>query len=179
LTIEHVVCNRAALPSVRWQSSSARPGLEGLCTHQSLNSMKTATISKLQHIVPNTPSTIGPVTGHKALKYFGSQHFVSQTTLTPGSAQPRIEAASRHTDRLAQSLNWPRASVFCNEIELHIDSFAKYAAAFFKMSRSILSLATSRCKRAISACSGFIWPSPGNASWGSWSNLNSLKGLWP
>src|SRR5438874_13798604 len=37
--------------------------------------------------------------------------------------------------------------------------------AFFRMSRSAFSLATSRLRRAISSCSGFIWPWPGKATW--------------
>src|SRR5262249_55003003 len=35
--------------------------------------------------------------------------------------------------------------------------------AFFRMSRSAFSLVTSRLRRAISSCSGFIWPWPGKA----------------
>lgn len=64
--------------------------------------MKTVKISKFQLVVPNTLSTIDPVTGHKALKFFGSWYFVSQTI---GSAQPRIETTSRDTDLRIQ-LGW-------------------------------------------------------------------------
>src|ERR1700691_4489468 len=38
------------------------------------------------------------------------------------------------------------------------------------MSRSAFSLITSRLSRAISSCSGFIWPWPGNACCGSSAN---------
>src|SRR6266516_2308405 len=43
--------------------------------------------------------------------------------------------------------------------------------AFFRMSRSAFSLVTSRLRRAISSCSGFIWPWPGNACSGSSANF--------
>ena len=43
--------------------------------------------------------------------------------------------------------------------------------AFFRMSRSAFSLVTSRLSRAISSCSGFIWPWPGNACCGSSANF--------
>ena len=43
----------------------------------------------------------------------------------------------------------------------------KATTAFFRMPRSALSLGTSRRSRAISSCSGFIWPWPGKADTGS------------
>src|SRR5262249_35896274 len=51
------------------------------------------------------------------------------------------------------------------------------------MSRSAFSLVTSRLSRAISSCSGFIWPCPGNACCGSSANaftqLRSCVGWTP
>jgi predicted ATPase with chaperone activity len=45
------------------------------------------------------------------------------------------------------------------------------------MSRSAFSLATSRLSRAISSCSGFIWPWPGKACCGSSANFFTLADL--
>ena len=56
-----------------------------------------------------------------------------------------------------------RSPVLRDEDELHVASFAKKAAAFFRISRSAFSLTTSRRRRSISSCSGFIWPWPGKA----------------
>src|SRR5262249_52837637 len=97
--------------------------------------------------------------------------FVTPAALTARSCQPGIEPASRHTERLAQPTLRPDPPVLRNETELHFDSFAKYAATFFIMSRSALSLAAWRLSRSISRCSGFIWPWPGKECCGSSANF--------
>ena len=67
----------------------------------------------------------------------------------------------------AEPRQGPDRPVLGDERELNVASPAKYAAAFFRMSRSALSLATSRRSRSISCCSGFTWPCPGMARRGS------------
>ena len=59
------------------------------------------------------------------------------------------------------------ASVTCHEGVLHWGSFAKYASAFFRMSRSAVTFINSRFNRKISASSDFIFPLPGNGLSGS------------
>jgi len=43
---------------------------------------------------------------------------------------PLFYLTELETECIAQRFNRPRTSVFHNKIELHIDSFAKYAAVF-------------------------------------------------
>lgn len=61
---------------------------------------------------------------------------------------------------LATQCDRPVGLVSCNPGVLHRDSRAKYAVAFFKMSRSILTLDSSARSRASSICSGLTGLSP-------------------
>src|SRR5262245_16455222 len=70
--------------------------------------------------------------------------FIATAAPTARSLQPGIEATPRDTERPAQPIRRPDSPMLRNEPELHVDSFAKYAAAFFRMSRSVFSLITSR-----------------------------------
>ena len=67
-----------------------------------------------------------------------------------------MEARSGDAQRFALPCHRPYRAVLRDEGELHVASLAKKAAAFFRMSRSALSFATSRRSRSISSCSGFI-----------------------
>src|SRR6267378_933368 len=118
--------------------------------------MEAARHSFCQHVVPHTPGAVGSVARKEAGANLRAQLFIASAALAARSCQPGIEATPRDTERLAQPIRRPDPPVLRNETELHIDSFAKYAAAFFRMSRSAFSLATSRLSCAISSCSGFI-----------------------
>jgi hypothetical protein len=78
------------------------------------------------------------------------------------AAQPSMETVSRDIEHSAHQHYRPDPSMLRQKAEFHIDSFAKWAAAFFRMSRSILNLAFSLLSRATSACSGFTTPEPMN-----------------
>ncbi len=84
--------------------------------------------------------------------------------------EPGMEARAGDIQRFAQPRHRPDAPVLRDEGEPHVASLAKKAAAFFRMSRSAFSFATSRGSRSISSCSGFTWPWPGNACDGSADN---------
>src|SRR5205823_14677256 len=107
-------------------------------------------------VVPHAPGAIGPVARKKASTDLRAEILVALDASAAWPCQPAIKPTSRDTERLAQPFRRPDPPVLRNETELHVDSFAKYAAAFFRMSRSAFSLATSRLRRAISDCSGFI-----------------------
>src|SRR6202171_1626311 len=106
--------------------------------------------------MPHPPGAVGSVAGEKAGTNLRAQLFVTPAALTARSCQPGIEPTPRDTERLAQPFRRPDPPVLRNETELHVDSFAKEAAAFFRISRSAFSLTTSRLSCAISNCSGFI-----------------------
>src|SRR5204863_7145176 len=85
--------------------------------------------------------------------------------LTAGPPAPGVEAAARHAEDAAQLADSEFAGLL-HEPELHFRSFAKYAKAFFKMSRSwVTSRSFCSSSRTRRAC-GARRPRPGNASVG-------------
>src|SRR5690349_22895388 len=70
-----------------------------------------------------------------------------------GPAQPVVKAAAGHAQRPAQPGNLELLAMPTNERVLHGSSRAKYAAAFFRMSRSSVTFSSSRFKRATSLSS--------------------------
>src|ERR1035437_7174327 len=91
-------------------------------------------------IVPYAPGAIGPITREEAGANLRAQLFIVLTAPTARSCQPGIEPAPRDTERPAQPSRRPDHPVLRDEGELHVDSFAKYAAACLRMSRSAFSL---------------------------------------
>src|SRR5439155_8066488 len=71
---------------------------------------------------------------------------------------PGIEAWSRHVERLARDRDRTARLLRLDERELHALSFAKKAAAFFRMSRSNRSVRFSRRSCASSARSSVVRP---------------------
>src|SRR4029078_11560449 len=89
-------------------------------------------------VLPHPPGSIGGVACKGAGAHFGTELLVSTAAGAARSCHPRIEATPRDTERLAHPQHWPYPSVLRDEAGLHVDSFAHYAAAFFRMSRSAL-----------------------------------------
>src|SRR5450631_4924011 len=75
------------------------------------------------------------------------QLFVLQRALRGRALVRRMESAARHRQQLAHHRRRIDLSMLFNPRVLHIDSLAKYAAAFFKISFSSLSLAFSCLNR--------------------------------
>lgn len=73
--------------------------------------------------------------------------------------------ASTDIEHFALSANRPTAFVPFNPGVLHTDSRAKYAVAFFKMSRSIFTFASSALSRVNSICSALTGLAPAPANW--------------
>src|ERR1035437_8197202 len=76
-------------------------------------------------------------------------------------------AAGTHPQHLALQADGPLALVPSDPGVPHPDSFAKYAVAFFKISRSILTRANSALSRASSICSALtgLAPAPASLPW--------------
>src|SRR6266545_4282470 len=81
---------------------------------------------------------------------------IAEPPLRTLTALPSREATVTDLQRRAQPLHRIRAAILFNKRVPHSDSFAKYAAAFFRISVSILRRATSARSRDISICSGVI-----------------------
>src|SRR3569832_35827 len=76
---------------------------------------------------------------------------------------PGIEATAARLQRATHARQPKLVVMGLHERVLHRDSLAKYAAAFFKISRSSVTWANSRFSRLISVVRSFRAPEPGNA----------------
>src|SRR5262249_37020329 len=70
--------------------------------------------------------------------------------------RPRVEAAPRDLEDLAQNRHWKGGLLHRDERKLHVVSLAKKAVAFRRMSRSICRTLFSRRSRASSSLSAFV-----------------------
>jgi len=93
--------------------------------HQSLDAMKSATLTQFEHVAPDTPCTVRAVAADEAAAHLAAQHLVIEAAAAARPHQPRIEATPRDTERLAHQVHRPGPSVLRNKAELHIDSLAK------------------------------------------------------
>ena len=100
-------------------------------TRRANRSMTTATYShpSLVHTYV-TSATQRPITQQETGAHVGANARIGLGVRTLRTHQPRIEATARHAERLTQDLDRPRRSVLHHNAEFHIDSLAKYAAAF-------------------------------------------------
>jgi hypothetical protein len=82
---------------------------------------------------------------------------------TDGSVLPGIEPTPTDLQHSTHGRHAKLPVMGLHEAVLHRDSLAKYAAAFFKMSRSSVTRASSRFSRATSVVRSLRAPGPGNA----------------
>src|SRR5690606_6464860 len=137
------VCRRAATARSSYQLRSA---------HQACNPVATTPRAPGAQIAPHPWTAIGSVTGCKALPDTARQAYVGLFPGTGASAKPFVITAARHAQYATQYANGPDHPVSGNERILHVWSLAKYPTAFFNMSRSVLTLASSRRNCSISSC---------------------------
>src|SRR6202022_434797 len=117
------------------QSTPSRTGFESLQSHQTFDPMQSTRHAFCQHIVPHPPAAIGSIAGEEAGTNLRAQLLIAPAALTAWPCQPGIEPTPRDTERPAQPFRWPDPPVLRNKTELHVDSFAKQAAAFLRNSR--------------------------------------------
>src|SRR5213594_1978826 len=91
------------------------------------------------------------------------QPLIGFGTGTHRPVPPGVVAAAAHGEGRAESCHPMRARMLLDKAVSHPDSLAKYAAAFFKISRSSVTRASSRFSRAISAAGWACRPEPGKA----------------
>ena len=71
LPVQHIGRNGTHYPlaCIGWQIAPAGPGSHGILPHQAFNPVKTQAEAFSQNIVPDTPCSVGPVTGREALPH--------------------------------------------------------------------------------------------------------------
>src|SRR5687767_15419353 len=102
------------------------------------------------------------------------QNPVPLTALTLFTHRPVVVPAATDLEDLTHPRDTKLFAVSSDKGVLHLSSLAKYAAAFFKMSRSSLTCSNSRLSRATSSPSVPRRPLPGNRSEEHTSELESL-----
>src|SRR5690606_42046960 len=98
--------------------------------------------------VPIHPSALQPRRLHQ-----GQQPLVFMMALTMGIAPPGVVTANVNVENLAEPAHRILSRILLDKRVLQPDSLAKYAAAFFNMSRSSVSRLTSARKRRSSMAS--------------------------
>ncbi len=99
----------------------------------------------------------------------GSEEFVSPLLgRTVGSCGPGVVPADRYLQSVAHPCDRQLVGVVGDEREGQLGGLGKYAAAFFKRSRSALSLMFSARSRRSSSSAGVRRPCPGKASSPRW-----------
>jgi len=104
-------------------------------------------------IFRNPWPTKGRATAGMGGRYLGIQRRVRFRTLTLGTGPPLAVATTRDRQRAAHPGHREQVAMCGYPGVLHRDSFAKYGAAFFTISRSSFAFANSRRRRALSASS--------------------------
>jgi hypothetical protein len=112
------------LTQIKRQSTPARSGFKSLQPHQSLDAMQPAWDAFRQQIVPNPPSSIGPIAGKETHPNLRAKLFICGAA-DCAVAAARLEPTSRDTERPAHPIHGPDPPVLRNKAELHVDSFAK------------------------------------------------------
>ena len=120
-----------------------------------------------KNIMPDAAGAIGPVANLEALVDGCDALLVTAGSVAERTIETGIEALSRDVQHLARLAHWPYMPALRDESELHVASFARNAAARFRISRFALSWATSLFRAAIMASSARCWALPGNAAAGA------------
>jgi len=87
----------------------------------------------------------------KVFPFIAAERRIDHRALTGCSRSPLAISRTRHLELAAHPRHAEQVALLFDPGVLHRDSFAKYAAAFFTISRSSLVLASSRRNRAFSA----------------------------
>src|SRR5256712_6334135 len=145
---------------------SAAGGFQALASPQASDSMFAARDARSGQRAPQLDGPIDTAGLVMQADDLRSQLTIRHGAGTHGPGQPLIEPTATHVQHPAHPHNPKLPAMGAHEGVLHGRSLAKYAAAFFKMSRSSVSRATSRRRRARSAAGAGCRPEPGDdASW--------------
>src|SRR5450631_990671 len=128
--------------------------LDARTSHQASDAVLSDALTRFVQVAPDPGTAVTAATQKMKRANAHRQSFVLDRACAGLVCVPLMEPGSRHIEQPAHPAYRPNRSMSRNEAVPHLDSFAKYAAAFFRMSRSIRASANSRLSRSISlACS--------------------------
>src|SRR5665811_2147267 len=158
VAIQEVRSNRQAVSAVRGRDpeTALAAGANAVLLHQPLHPL----LAHANALSPQLPPDPRPAVGSAIRRIYGAdmhqQRLITQmATLnnTPPANQVFMVTGHAHPQNSALHADRPHPPVTLNKGVLHFWPFAKYAVAFPRMSRSILTRANSARKRLISICS--------------------------
>ena len=146
---------------------AARPNpLNATVLHQSRNSLRANANALVAQVRVNSGSTVRLVTRDVKSDDVCMQSFVRDRSSTLRPTTPFVESSGRDCQYVTQASHAMLRSLLLDECVFHRGSFAKNAAAFFKISRSSRSDAFSRRSRRFS-CSRVSVRDPASSSFSS------------
>ncbi len=107
-----------------------------MSSHDPRHSLPTDAFPRFAKIQEHTGAPVDPATGCEGFTDQLKQSFVFDRTVRQRSVDPGIEAARGDLEDLAHPADREPITLRVDEGVLYSDSLAKYAAAFFRMSRS-------------------------------------------
>src|SRR5574343_735459 len=122
--------------------------------HQAIDPMLAAPLPKITQVMGNLAIAIHAAAFQPGLLDQAAQPLIILLPRRCGVGFPGVIAARMNRHHVAEPTNWVLCFVRQNEGVPYRDSLAKYAAAFFRMSRSSLTRFNSALRRRISA----DWP---------------------
>ena len=116
------------------------------------NPINPALLAEIMQVVKDFPVALHRTAFQEGLLDGPEQALVFQGSSAVRLGTPGIKAAGVHCHHLAQPSNRMVSARITNEGVSYPDILAKYAAAFFKMSRSSVTRLSSAFRRFISTC---------------------------
>ena len=141
-----------------WPTPWARsPGIarlraQLLLSHQAADTILAAGLTQGKQVIPYFAIAIDRATFEPGLFDVAEQPFVFDRAGAVGRLQPGVIAARMNHHHLAETPHREVTLRFPDKCDPHSDVLAKYAAAFFKMSRSSVTRLSSALRRRISVC---------------------------
>src|ERR1044072_949833 len=141
-----------------------RAGAQPRCTHQASDALSTAAPATGAYLAMDAWCAVGFSTALINGANNGAQDLIFPCSRTAGSPFRRIEAGATNLQCSTHREHRKLLPVQADAGVLHGFSFAKYAAAFFRKSRSSVTRANS-CRKRRSSCSRLVTrPCPRNTS---------------
>ena len=157
-SIEHVRSDGGGLPlaQIRRQATPSRTCFEA-CSRINRSIRCRPHDTPSASVVPHAPGAVGPIARQEARANLRTELFIASgcADCAVVSARHRSHPARHRAPRTTSRRH--EIPVLRNETNPH-QFLREVGRGFFRMSHSAFSLATSRFRRAISSCSGFIWP---------------------
>ena len=146
------------MPAIgRYDAKAPLPaGLNAMLLHEPLHTLLTHANAPCQQLPPDARPAVGSPIFCEDSTNMRQQRLVGQMAALGNLLTPRhvlMKAGYTHSQHPALHANRPLKSMTFDEGILHFWPLAKYAVAFPKMSRSIVTRASSARKRLISICS--------------------------